>query len=213
VDGLGHELLAGAALAHHEHRALGGGHLADELEDLLHPGGLAHYGLERVLPLEALAQVEVLQDQRPLLQAVLDLQEQLVVLERLGDEAVGAVAGGGDGALDGAVGGDHDEHRLGIEQPDLVEHLHAVQFGHHQIDQDQVVGVGRKFLQAFPSVHGAVQDVALLAQERAQDVVHDGLVVDEQNPLLVRALFGRHELDASFAAGSAAGSLMVNRVP
>jgi hypothetical protein len=49
VNGLGKELLAGAALAEEVHRRARGGHLADGLEDVEHPGALTHEVLELVL--------------------------------------------------------------------------------------------------------------------------------------------------------------------
>ena len=67
MDGVGHQLLADAALAQDQHRRLGAGHLVDQLVDLLHRLGIADDvgGLEPLL-------------QRILQAAVLVLQPHLV---------------------------------------------------------------------------------------------------------------------------------------
>ena len=43
VDGVGHQFLAGAALAEDDHRGLALGGLLGEVKDLLHAGGFAHH--------------------------------------------------------------------------------------------------------------------------------------------------------------------------
>ncbi len=53
VDGLGHELLAGAALPQDEHGGVGPGDAGDELVDLLHGTALAHHAVLELRRLQA----------------------------------------------------------------------------------------------------------------------------------------------------------------
>jgi hypothetical protein len=70
VDGLGHQLLARPALAHHQDRGQRGRGLRDEPEDLLHARALAHDLREARLVAQRRAELAVLFLQPPLVEAV-----------------------------------------------------------------------------------------------------------------------------------------------
>ncbi len=138
VDGLGHQLLARAALAEHEDVALRRRREPDELEDLLHRLALADDVVEGEALPELLLERAVLGREPPLLQPLADGEQHLLVLERLGDVVERPLAHGLDGALDRRVGGDDHHHQVGVVLADLPQHLQAVHAGEHEVEQDQV---------------------------------------------------------------------------
>ena len=130
VDGPRHQLLAGPALAGDHHRVVGGGHLADGLEDVLHGRRHAHHPVKAVLLLHLEAQLGVLGDvpqggDDALGLALLDLDgrrghAQAPVLAVLGGESHLVLL-----ALVG-IGVAHVQGTLGTAQPVGQEHLVAV---------------------------------------------------------------------------------------
>ena len=181
VDGAGHQLLAGPALAG-DHR--GGGavrDLADGLEDLAHPGALADDVVEAVLRLELLPEVEVLVAEALALERPSDDEVDLVELERLGDVVVGPELHGLDRGLGGADGGDHDHHRLGGGLLRRAQDLEAVGGGHPEVGDDHVEGLTPQ------GVDGGLAAVrhrhleVLLLQGDGEKIAHALLVVHHQH--------------------------------
>ena len=83
VDGLGDELLAGAALAGDEHARLARPHLGDELEDRLHLGVARHDVTQRVALAQPIAKAARLLDEPRLLHRAVDDGAERLGVERL----------------------------------------------------------------------------------------------------------------------------------
>ena len=110
-----------------------------------------------------------------------DFDDQLLVVPGLGEIIVGAQLQRVHRGLHAAVGRDHEDRRLFIALPDLLQHLHAAHVRHHQVQQDQVVGVGGELVQAFGAVLGGIGDVAFGGQQQFQAFADIDLVVDDQD--------------------------------
>ena len=204
VDGLGRQLLAGAALSHHEYGGAGRGGLGDELEDLLHARALAHDLREAPLVLEGGAQGPVLVEQAPLLQGVAQDVQHFLVLEGLGHVVEGALLHGRDGGLHRGVGGDHEHHQVAVGLLELVQHREAAHLRQHDVHDGGVEAALAGQGQALGTVLGQGDGVARLAQKGAEDVAHDLLVVDDEDALrLVAQGEGRGGHGAHWRAASA----------
>ena len=126
VDGARRELLAGARLAVDEHRGVVLRQHADGLEDLVHRLVAAHHVGERVAVGELAAEVVDLVEEAPLLEDLLGGEEDLLLLEGLGDVVAGALLDGLDRAFDAGVAGDHDDVEVGPAVADLARQADAV---------------------------------------------------------------------------------------
>jgi hypothetical protein len=121
VNRPGNELLPRAALALHQDGRPTRRRLDDEVEHLAHPLASANDVRELVVALlDALAQVAVLVHQAAPLERVADHDEDLVVLERLGDVVEGAVLHRGDRALDRPVRGQDDDCQILVDALELL---------------------------------------------------------------------------------------------
>ena len=181
VDRLGHQLLAGAALAQDQDVALGRRGELDQVVDLLHRLALADQVVEPEALAELLLQVPVLGGEPPLVQPLADGEHHLFVLERLGDVVEGPLAHRLDGALDRGEGGDHHHHQVGIAPADLAQHLHAVHAGEHEVEEDEVDLLPLQDRQPLLAGGGGERRVPLLADEHGQDVLENLFVVDDQD--------------------------------
>ena len=141
VDRLGHQLLAGAALAHHQDRGARRRRLGDQAEDLLHPLALAHdLGEARLVP-ERGAQLAVLVLQAALVEPVAQDVEDLLVLEGLGDVVEGALLHRRDGGLHRGVGRDHQHDQVRVDLLQLLEDLEAAHLRQHHVHDGGVEAV------------------------------------------------------------------------
>ncbi len=190
VDRLGDQLLAGAGLALDEHRALGPRDVPDQLEDLVHPGVLADDVVEAVVLLQLLPEREDLVLQGSLLEGAVDHQSQIGrVVDRLGEEVVGAEAHRLDDAVDRAEGRRDDDRHEHPAVDHLADQVHAAHAGHPQVGhQDAVIGLaqlGERFLAA-----GDRLDIQLVGGKELHQVAAAVRIVinDEQLPLHVRNL-------------------------
>ena len=137
VERVRDELLAGAALAAHQHGDVGVGDLVDGLEDALHRGASPDdLAGERALHL--LEQAAVIALEPRVLHHAAHQHAQLVVVEGLRQIVGGAVLHRLHGDLLGAVGGDHDDGRIRIDAPRVLEHLHAVDVLHREVGDHHV---------------------------------------------------------------------------
>ena len=141
VDGAGHQLLAGAALARDHDGGRAVGDLADGVEHLDHPAALADDVLEAVLGLELLPEVEVLVAELLALERVPDDEVDFVELERLGDVVVGAELHRLHRGLGRGHRGDHDDRGVGGDLLGGAQHLQPVHLRHAQIGDDHVEGL------------------------------------------------------------------------
>jgi hypothetical protein len=113
VQGLGHELLAGSALAPDQDGEIGLGDLLDRLEDLPHRRTGADQLIEAVLALHLLTKQTDLTLEAMALERTRDDHADLVVVEGLGHVVVGAGLHRLDRDLLRAMGRDHHDPRLG----------------------------------------------------------------------------------------------------
>ncbi len=107
----------------------------DELEDALHRLALPDDLLEAEPPTELVLEPDVLAPEPPVLEGPADGHEEVVVLEGLLDVVEGPLLHGRDGRFDRGVGGDDDDHGIGIDPLQPVEDLDAVHAGHEQVEE------------------------------------------------------------------------------
>ena len=140
VERLGHQLLAGAALAPDQHAEVRLRDLLDGLEDPAHGRARADQLLEAVLALDLLEQQRFSRCRRVRSRARCTTSAHLVVVEGLGDVVLGAGLHGLDGDLLGAVGGDHHHQRSRPQLLGALQHVHAAsaapqgQVREHQVE-------------------------------------------------------------------------------
>ncbi len=144
VQGMGDQLLAGAALAVDEHRDAGARQAADGAEHLLHRRRLADdlRGAAGLL-LACLALGALL------LEVILGAPNQghgLVDVKRLGQVFEGAALVGVDRTIEIRVGGHDDDGQVGLTAVDLLQQAQAVDPGHPDIGEDHI---GRAQLQGM----------------------------------------------------------------
>ena len=209
MEGLGDQLLAGAALAEDEHVALRRRGQADEVEDLLHRRALADDLVEAVALLELLLERAVLARQAALFEAFADGEQDLFVLERLGDVVESADAHRFDGALDRGVRRDHDHHLLGIARAQLLQDLHARHAGEHEIEQHEIDRFALGKEQRLLAGAGGDRAQTLAPEERPEDVLEHLFVVDDEDVGHARSCAA----SAALAALPAVGRSTTNRQP
>ena len=144
VDGLGDELLAGAAFALDENGGAAGRDLGDEVEEAQHRLALADDVFEVVALLEGALELNDLFFGAVAGDGGADVGEQLLVVPGLLDEVFGAGADGVDDVADGAVGGDHDDGQVGLQLEDARQQIDAAFAGQREVEQQQVVVVARE---------------------------------------------------------------------
>ena len=108
--------------------------------------------------------------------------EDLVGGVGLRDVVVGAGAEALDAVLDGDAGRDHDHGGLPGALVGLqgLADLEAVDVGEHQVQEDDVRGPEADLLQGLGAREGRIGPVAAELDERGQQVVGGGLVLDDQ---------------------------------
>ena len=181
VDGLGDELLAGAAFALDEHRGAAGRHLGDKVEDLEHDLAFAHDVGEVVALLEGALELEVLFFGAMAGDGGADVGQQLFVVPGLLDEVFRAGADGFDDVVHGAVGGDHDDGQLGLALLDLRQQFEAALAGQGQVEQHQVEVFLLQNAQPLVAVGGHSDRVPLQREQHFERFADGGLVVDDQD--------------------------------
>ena len=182
VDRPRHQLLARAGLAEDQHRADRLRHVADQLEDVVHPRALAQDGVERELLVQLLAQLRHLVLQRPLAQGALDHQPEVLQVDRLGEEVDGPQPHRLHGLLDGAEarGDDHVGRQPALLH--LLEQLQAVDPRHLQVGDDHAVGALGQRLQRVAAVGRGIHREAGVGLEEHLDLLAGRLVVlDDQD--------------------------------
>ena len=141
MDGLGDQLLAGAAFAGDQHGGIGVGHAFHDAQDLLQQGAAADDVVEGEAVVERPAQLGVLAVQLSLLDHPVDLVPQLDVVERLLQVVQRALLDGLDRRLDGAEGGQEDDPDQRVVLFQLLEDLQSRAAGDHLV-HDHHVHVG-----------------------------------------------------------------------
>ncbi len=181
VDGLGDDLLAGAALALNQDRGTAGRDLRDQVEDAQHDLAFAHDVGEVVALLEGALELKVF-----FLGAVAgnggaDVGEQLLVVPGLLDEVLRAGADGLDDVIDGAVGRDHDDGQIGLALLELRQQLEAALAGQSEIEEDEVEARLIEQAQPLLAVGRGFHGVVLEREQHFQRFADAGLVIDDQD--------------------------------
>ena len=186
VDGPGHLLLARARLALDQDRGRGVCQVADQLEDLVHLRVLAQDVVEAEMRLQLLAQVNDLVLQRAFAHGPFHDQQQMIDIDRLGQEIVGAQPDRLHHLVDAGIPGG-DDHRHGqVPLHHLANQVHPVQPGHAQIGDDQAVKAIEERFQSFFAVAGDIDLVVGVGlQELLQIAASDFLIVHDED-------FSRH---------------------
>ena len=150
VDGLRHELLAGAALPQQEHGGVALGHRADLAHRLLHDLRAPEDAVQPLLPLDLRAQPLVLAPQPVVVERAPHRHRDLGQLEGLRQVVVRALAHGLDRGLERAERGHEDDARRGSAAAGGGEHLEPADLVHDEIGDHHVELLGRERLQRRP---------------------------------------------------------------
>ena len=213
VDRPRDELLAGAGLPGDEHGRVGGRDAHDAVEHLAHRRGAADDVLEAVALAELAGEEAHLAEQPALLEGLRDAEEELVLLERLREEVVGALPDGVHGGLDRPVGGHHDDLGLRGDALGGAQHLHPVDARHAEIRQDDVERLSLDPLHRHRAVLRLLDRVPRLPEHDRGGRAHVLLVVDDEDLAGRGNAAGRREAPSVRLGGHAAGDLIQGRAP
>ena len=180
VDRARHQFLARAGLAQHQDRARGRRHRLEQRPELAHRRAAADEPLEPVAAIELLAQVLVLGAQVASLERGAQHVEQLVELERLGDEVGGAEPDRRDGILHRSVPGHEDDDDVGVPLEGGIEDVGARSAWQPEVGDDRVVGEVRQALEGDVARVGFVDEEPFVAQPQRGGRAKRGLVFHEQ---------------------------------
>ena len=179
VDGLGHQLLAGAALAGDEHGFRGGGDLGNPRPQGLHPRTRADH-LRRLAGPRRLRAGGLLQ--KPAVANRLCHQPlDLIHVEGLLDVIEGPVPHRLDRRVDGGVGGDHDHLGPVAALLELNDELQPAHPRHLQVGDDAIVALLLDDLQGLAGARAAGDAVAGLAEDVGHRLAGLAVVVDDQH--------------------------------
>ncbi len=203
VDGLGQEVLAGAAVAGQEDGAPALGHLlrtveggphrrviADDAERGHDAGAARGFGLG------------LLEEPGPLHRATQRVEERLDV-DRLLDEVVGAALHRVDRGVDRRIGGHHHDPGRGGGGAHVVEEGQAVEARHPEIGEHDRRLHGADQLESAEGVLRGDDLVALSTQQPGQRRAGPRLVVDDQDAPERRSFRGSCRRGVSVFHGSA----------
>ena len=178
------ELLAGAALAGDQHGRVGLGDAVDQVADLPHRRARADDLARQRAAVDLLAQPLDLGAQRAVLHRALERERELLDLERLGDEVVGAGADRRDRGLDAAERGDHDDRHVGPVGGDALAQLEAVHAAHVEVGDDDVEVLVLEQRQRFVGRRLPRRLEAGAAQRGFQRLAQTLIVVDDEDATL-----------------------------
>ncbi len=191
VDGVGDEAFAGAAFAAHEDGGSAGRDGADEVEDFDHSGvGAGDVG-EGVTVFELAAEVPVFRHEGVVSDGAFEAEAEFAFGGGLGEEVDGAVAEGFDGALDGAVTGEHDGGGAAAGFDDFAEEVEAASAGEADVDDGDadggvgaVVGVGSGGGEGGAGFFEGGCDLraeAFGVEELGEAFADEGVVIDDED--------------------------------
>ena len=197
VDGAGHQLLAGAALAEHQHRGLRRRHPLDHPHHLVHLGAAGDEAAEGPGPGRVGPERDVVAQELALLGRLADQHLQLLDLGGLGQVVVGSELH----RLDGRghfLEARHDDH-LGMlgDLLQLAQDLDAFLLRHLHVQDHHVVGIlahapqrglavaDALGLQAPPAqlAHDEITQVVLVVGHQHADLLHAGSTTRKMLPL------------------------------
>ncbi|SPE33762.1 hypothetical protein SBA2_800020 [Acidobacteriia bacterium SbA2] len=185
MDRLGHQVLAGAALALNQHR---GGfarrYLAHEVHELEHARRFAHHLVVTGTLADLLAQAVALGAQHRAVDGVGEGNLQFVEVQRLLDEIQGAQLDRSLDIIKLGIAGDHNNRDGKVVLFDLAQDLNAAEVGQAHVKQDQVGRLGANLRQSSRAGFGLESGVAPLLELSTDGPADQFLVVDDQNLLI-----------------------------
>ncbi|MPL79207.1 hypothetical protein SDC9_25082 [bioreactor metagenome] len=173
-------LLARSRLAGQHHPAVRLRHLVELVLELAEGGrGAEHLARMQVAP----AQRGVFAPQPGGLHRAADHHHQLVDIERLLDEVIGALLDRGDGDLDVAVARDDDDRDVGVVALHRLQDVDAVHPAVLQpdVEDHQRRRLGVDLLHALVGIRRQTSGIALVLQDVGDQFADVLLVVDDQN--------------------------------
>jgi hypothetical protein len=198
VQGAGHELLAGAALASDQDGDVRVRHLLDDLAHLAHLGSVPSQDHHLGLVAGPTAQLRDLLLERALLERLLEGQLELFHLEGLAQEVRGPEAHRLDDGARLTVSG---QHHHGHVREALLEALEGLETVHARQDHVQGDQIRPGALQAPQGLLPArkCQDLVAASGHQGLQVVSDaGIVVDDQDAEGLAGIFVHALVDRSY---------------
>jgi hypothetical protein len=144
-------------------------------------GILSNYLRSAAAGREFFLEEQVLRHQPSLRERPLDHQQQMIGVDRLGQEVERAFPHGHHRILNAAKRRHHDDGQLGIGFHRRAEHTESVTFRKTQIGQDDARARGAKRLDRFPLIARFDDGVALRLERVAQHGAKRVFVLDKQN--------------------------------
>ena len=186
VDAARHQLLAGAALALDQHRAVAAGDATDHREHLVDLRTASDDRGQTVAARDDLGERHVLAPQRSRLGGLGHRLAKLGVAARLGDEVAGAQAHRLHRGLHVGVAGQHDQ--LGVERDGAgpAQDVEAGVIGHLDVEQRDVEVFASEAGHALGGGGGLGHVGAGLHEDRRQDAPDLRVVVDDEDANTVR---------------------------
>ena len=181
VDRVGDQLLTGAALARDHHRRLAGRDLIHDLEDALHRRADTDDVVRRHPIANACAQLAGLAAELLLLEHLVEHDEELVEVERLGQVLGGTRAHRIDRRGHRAERRHHDDGGGVLHRAQLLDQLDPVHPGHLEIGHHDVRGERLELAERLEGIGRGLDVVPLIAEELRQGSARVDFVVDNED--------------------------------
>ena len=182
VQGAGHQFLARAAFAAHEHRGVGLGQQQRLAHHFAHRGRFRHPAFRRPAAAGLRAELLHLLAQAGGFQRAAQLGLQVVDVQRLLEIVVGPLFHGAHAGIDGSIGRHQDDRRaVGVEGPDLLHDLDAVDVRQHEIREHDVRAAGAESRDAGGPRRRQFRFEAQIADRFLQGAAVVHVVFDDQN--------------------------------
>jgi hypothetical protein len=110
-----------------------------------------------------------------------DRVRQLLDVDRLGDEVVGAGAQGLHRDVHAAVAGDHDDRQLGVDLEQLLREVDAAVLAEPDVDHRGVEVGGARVVEGAGGVARRLDLVTATLERGGQEVARVVIVVDEKD--------------------------------
>jgi hypothetical protein len=179
VDGVGEDLLAGAALTQQQDRRRRCGGLPRDLYGL--PYGRTFTQDLRGMGVQSIPQEPVGLDEPPVLQRLPDDDLEMMGVERLREEIVGALPHSLDSRFDGAVGRDDDDTQVHGVSAQCPQNLHTAHPGHLEVEEHEC---GRFLPQGDQSVLSIGRHDRLVSQgpqTHVEQAPRSGVIIRNQD--------------------------------
>ena len=184
VDRSGDELLARARFAGDEDCAGGRGHHLEQPKQITHRLAAADNPFESITFVKLRSQVGIFGSQPALLERRRQDVQQLIELERLGDEVRRTTLDSLDGTSHGAVAGHDDADDFGVALEGCCDDVGTVHARQAQVGHHDVIREVSELLQGFLSAPGLVDPEPLFCQPLGGRLAKRPFVLDDQQMFL-----------------------------